>query len=409
MSSRQTELPRRIAFVITELDDGGAERAFVRIATGLDPSKWQVAIYCLSTRGPLAEPLERAGLEVRCLDLAQGPSGVLSKFWHAWSAVRQLTDAFSEQPPVLVQTFLFHANLIGRLGASAARVSNVISGIRVAERRSRWRLTFDRATQGSVTKHVCVSEAVAKFSIEQSGLDPQKIVVIPNGVELAKFQSATPFEWRKLGISCEQSIEQSTDDQPASTRRAQAILSVGRLEDQKDPRSLLSAFRLIAPEFPLAQLVFVGEGHLKDELKGEAELRGLGQRVHCIGRRSDVPELLRGSSLFVLASQWEGMPNVVLEAAAAAVPIVSTTVEGVSELIPSEEFALLVRPGSASELAAAMRQSLSDPIAAQQRATRLQQHIARFSWDAVIKQYDELYESVLNASEAVACDARPHE
>lgn len=370
-----TQIPRRLAFVITELDDGGAERAFVRIATGLNPSHWQVAVYCLGPRGPLAEPLERAGIEVTCLGLVQGPSSALQKFWHAWSAVRQLTNAFCERPPVLVQTFLFHANLIGRLAASAAKIPIVLSGIRVAERRSRWRLTFDRATQGSVTKHVCVSEAVAKFSKEQSGLDPQKIVVIPNGVDVAKFQTATSVDWQSLGL-------------PSG---AQVILSVGRLEDQKDPRSLLSAFSQIAAEFPAAQLVFVGEGHLKGELRGEADQKQLGARIHCIGRRSDVPELLKGSSIFVLSSQWEGMPNVVLEAAAAAVPIVTTTVEGVAELIPSNDYGVLVTPGSTSELAAAMRRTLADPQAAQQRALRLQQHIASFSWESVVKKYEELY------------------
>lgn len=376
-----SQLPRRIAFLITELDDGGAERAFVRIATGLDRSRWQVAVYCLSERGPLAEPLEQAGIEVTCLGLPQGPSGVFSKLWRAWQAVQQLTNEFIERPPMLVQTFLFHANVIGRLAANAAKIRNVVSGIRVAERRSRWRLTFDRATQGSVAKHVCVSEAVAKFSIEQSGLDPNKIIVIPNGVDFDRFQKAEPIEWQTLGLPSD----------------AQVILSVGRLEAQKDPRSLLLAFGQIAAEFPAAHLIFVGNGHLKDELSGEAHLKGLGARVHCVGRRSDVAQLLRASQVFALASQWEGMPNVVLEAAAAGTPIVATTVEGVSELLPSNEFGMLVKPGSASDLAAALRQILSDPTAARQRADCLQQRIASFSWESVIRRYDELYEALVSA------------
>ena len=147
-----SQQPRRIALLITELDDGGAERAFVRLATGLDRTRWQVAVYCLGERGPLVEPLEQAGLEVTCVGLPQGPSGVISKLWRAWQAVQNLTTAFSERPPVLVQTYLFHANVIGRLAANAAKIPIVVSGIRVAERRSRWRLTFDRATQGSDRK-----------------------------------------------------------------------------------------------------------------------------------------------------------------------------------------------------------------------------------------------------------------
>lgn len=372
---------RRVAFVITELDDGGAERALVRIATGLDRSRWLVTVFCLSTRGPLAEPLEHAGIRVVCLDLPATESGALSKMWRAWRAVRRLTDAFAELKPDVIQTFLFHANIIGRLAANAARISTVLSGIRVAERRSRWRLTIDRATQHSVVKHVCVSEAVAKFSREQSGLDPQKLVVIPNGVDFPTFQSALPLDWSTLSLPHD----------------ADVVLSVGRLEDQKDPRSLLAAFAQIAAEFPTTHLVFVGEGHLKDELIGQAALLKLEQRVHALGRRRDVAALLKSSRLFVLTSQWEGMPNVLLEAAAAGIPIIATNVEGVRELIPNDDFGLVVEPGSASLIAQAMRSTLTDFEAAHSRAIKLQTRIESYSWPSVVQQYDALFASVIEA------------
>jgi glycosyltransferase involved in cell wall biosynthesis len=367
--------PKRISFLITELDHGGAERALVRIVTGLDRSLWEPRVISLSDRGPLTEPLEAAGIPVTAIGAGRvrSPAGL-------WRATVGLTRCLKEQQPAVLQTFLFHANIAGRLAAKRAGVPAVVSGIRVAEKRGRWRLNVDRWTERLVDRHVCVSQSVADFSIRESGLSESKVVVIPNGVDVERFASVQPADLSQFGI-------------PPG---AQTVLSVGRLDEQKNPLGLLRSFAALAESHRQAHLLFVGHGPEEDTLRAAiAELK-LESRVHLAGWQANVPGIFRACDLFVLASKWEGMPNVLLEAGAAGISIVSTRVEGAEEIISSRDCGVLVEISQPEELARAMRDCLNDPAAANDRAVRLQRIIAeRFTWDSVVGSYSELYESLL--------------
>ena len=127
----------------------------------------------------------------------------------AWSSVRQLATQWRTWRPDVVQTFLFHANILGRLAAFRAGVPHVASGIRVAERRSGWRLWIDRATDRLVERHVCVSQAVADFSRTRGRLPAPKLFVIPNGIDVSQHDSATAtssprptWVWRRTTHNC---------------------------------------------------------------------------------------------------------------------------------------------------------------------------------------------------------------
>lgn len=368
-------VPRRISFLITELDQGGAEWALVRIVTGLDRSRWEPQVISLSDRGPLAEPLEDAGIPVTALGAGRVRSPV-----GLWRATAGLTRCLRDQQPAVLQTFLFHANVAGRLAARRAGVPVVVSGIRVAEKRGRWRLNLDHWTDRYVDRHVCVSRAVAEFSIRESGLPESKVVVIPNGVDVERFQAAAPVNLTEFGV-------------PESHR---VILSVGRLDEQKDPLGLLTAFEGVSTECADVHLLFVGHGPLESDLKAAVESSGLTGRVHLAGWQADVPGLMKAAELFVLASRWEGMPNVLLEAGAAGIPVVSTRVEGADEIITSGESGVLVGISQPEELAEAIRNCLQNAVEARHRAERLQHIVVKhFAWDSVVATYDQLYESLL--------------
>jgi glycosyltransferase involved in cell wall biosynthesis len=367
--------PRRISFLITELDHGGAERALVRIVTGLDRSLWEPRVISLSDRGPLAEPLEAAGIPVTAIGAGRvrSPAGL-------WRATVGLTRCLKEQQPAVLQTFLFHANIAGRLAARRARVPVVVSGIRVAEKRGRWRLNVDRWTDHLVNRHVCVSQSVADFSIRESGLAESKVLVIPNGVDVERFAAARPADLSPFGIP----------------KDAATILSVGRLDEQKNPFGLLHSFAAIAERHPSAHLLFVGHGTDEPDLRAEITDLRLDSRVHLAGWQADVPGIMRACDLFVLASKWEGMPNVLLEAGAAGIPIISTRVEGAEEIITSGESGVLVGISRQNELAAAIDDCLADPDAAKDRAVRLQQVVSeQFTWESVVNSYSKLYASLL--------------
>lgn len=367
--------PRRISFLITELDQGGAERALVRIVTGLDRSRWEPHVISLSDRGPLAEPLEAAGIPVTVLEAGRVRSPV-----GLWRATVGLTRCLKEQQPAVLQSFLFHANIAGRLAARRAGVPVVVSGIRVAEKRGQWRLKLDRWTDRFVDRHVCVSQSVADFSIRESRLPESKIIVIPNGVDVERFAAAEPADLSSFQIPPD----------------ARVVLSVGRLDEQKNPLGLLHSFARMADVHPQAHLLFVGHGPLESALTAAVAELNLKSRVHVAGWQADIPGIMRACDLFVLASRWEGMPNVLLEAGAAGIPVISTRVEGADEIITSRESGVLVGISSQDELAAAMSECLSDPLSAKNLAARLQSIVSQqFTWESAARSYSALYESLL--------------
>jgi glycosyltransferase involved in cell wall biosynthesis len=364
--------PVRIAFCITDLDAGGAERALVQLVTGLDRARWEPCVVCLSGEGVLAEELSRANVPVTCLG---------AKSSRSLSVIFRLAWVLRDFRPALLQTYLYHANIAGRIAGRLARVPVIVSGIRVAEQRSRFRLWFERVTHGMVDHHVCVSEAVATFSRQHSRLPEKRITVIPNGVDAELFADAEPIDLSEFGIPQE----------------SQTLLFVGRLDPQKDPFVLLQAMELLTGSHPQLHLLFVGDGPLQEELTLCVVDRELNDRVHFAGRRDDVANLMKASDVFVLPSQWEGMPNVVLEAMAVGLPIVATEVEGTAELLAENQTGLLVPPHSPTALVEAVESLLRDPKQAQSMKHRAQQIVnKRFTWKSVVKRYDELYRSLTN-------------
>ncbi|HWE39050.1 MAG TPA: glycosyltransferase [Isosphaeraceae bacterium] len=330
------ERPVRVALVITELDVGGAEKALVALATGLDRGRWEPAVIGLGPEGELAGPLRGAGIETRCLGVDRTrPIG----------AVARLTKAFREIQPALVQSFLFHANIAARLAAPFAGRPWVVGGLRVAERGKRWHSWIDRATIGMACGSVCVSEGVRSFARDVAGLPADRLTVIPNGVDPAPIDRAEPVARGTFGVPDESHV----------------AVFVGRLDRQKGVSVLLDAAAIVVRSRPDWHLAIVGDGAEGNALRERTNMDDLlRNRVHWLGRRGDVPGLLKGSDVVVLPSLWEGMPNVVLEAMAARRAVVATAVEGTTELVEPGRTGWLVAPGDAGGLAAALLDAASD-------------------------------------------------
>lgn len=358
--------PVRIAFCITDLDVGGAERMFVELVTRLDRSRWEPRVFCLSGPGALVERLQSNGIPVTCF----GAKDVrdLGVIW-------RLAKELEKIRPALMQCFLFHANLVGRIAAWWAGVPRVVCGIRVAERRSRVPLWLDRWTQGLVDHNVCVSRAVAEFSIQSAGLAESKVSVIPNGVDFERFSTATAIERASLGL---------TD--------APLILFVGRLDPQKAPFVLLEAFARLSQRHGDWQLLLVGEGPLRQSMTDWIAQHQHTKNICLIGFRSDVPQLLKTADVLVLPSLWEGMPNIVLEAMTAGLPVVVSRVEGTDELISDRETGLLATPGSVEDLERKIELVLNDREFSAKLAFAAQQSISKgFTVDKMVASYEQLY------------------
>jgi glycosyltransferase involved in cell wall biosynthesis len=307
----QTTAPTllHVAFCITELEVGGAERCLVELATRLDPSRFVTSVACLGPRprgdrAALAETLEAAGVPARYFNA----HGIAS----AVRVLRQLRRHWQGSRPDVVQTFLFHANAIGAIAARRAGVPRIITGLRVAEPNRRWRRPIERIAGRVADRHVAVSEGVARFACEKIGLLAEKIVVIPNGVVVPK-EPIEAADLSRLGV-------------PVGRR---AIAFVGRIDEQKGIEWLIEQLPEIIGRLPQHDLLVVGTGPLAERLRRRAARLGVGDRVHFCGWRNDVPAILAACDLLVFPSHWEGMPNVVLEAMAAARPVVGFDVEGI--------------------------------------------------------------------------------
>ena len=364
--------PVPVSLVITDLDVGGAERAMVALATGLDRRRWLPNVIALDGEGALAGPLRSSGIAVECLGVDRG---------RPVRAVRLLAGALRRARPRLVQSFLFHANVAARLAAPLAGRPWVVGGLRVAERQRRWHPTLDRLTGALSTGSVCVSEGVRRFSRDVGRLDPDRLVVIPNGVDPVLFDRAQGVDLASIGVPPD----------------AFLTLYVGRLDPQKGLGYLLGAASKVAEVRPDWHLALVGDGPDRDALRSRSEddptLEG---RVHWLGRRDDVPALLKGADVLVLPSLWEGMPNVVLEAMAARLAVVGTAVEGTEELIIPDRTGWLVPPGDAGALAVALLDAADDPSRLHRFGEAARDRVeASFTPGRVVEAYERLWAGVL--------------
>lgn len=370
--------PHRIAFVITDLDAGGAERALVEIVSRLDRTRWAPAVFNLSCAGVLSSRLSELGIP--CEDLGRGRRPEMRVIWRLYRAI-------SRFDPELIQSFLFHANVAARLAGMLAGVPIVVSGIRVAEHRRNGHLAWDRRTQFLATHNVCVSEGVARFSTLTGGLPAAKVSVIPNGVDFDRFDRATPLDRGDLAV-------------PPG---APVLLGVGRLDPQKGWELLIDAMPRVWAEIPEARLLIAGEGPLRDELKVRIEAIDPRARIRLLGYRDDIPRLLKMADLVVAPSQWEGMPNAVLEGMAAGRPIVATAAEGVTELIEPGRQGEIVPVGDGHALAGAIVRTLSNPDAARSMGQSARDRARTgFTWDRVATAYDDLYRRLLAARPAAS-------
>lgn len=360
----------RIAFCITELDRGGAEGALTRLVTGLDRSFWEPRVVCLGSKGHFTRVLLEAGIPVATLG-GRGPMS-LPRVWH------RLVREFKTFRPAIVQSFLFHANVLGTLAAARAGVPARLTGHRVSDRRSRWFGRIERWVDRWVTRRICVSQGVADYLHQEFGFDPERTSVIPNTVNPSDWQ-VPPADLTEFGFGSNHTV----------------LLTVGRLDHQKGTDILVNIASLLRSTHPDLRWLVVGPGD-PTPWRDLAIQSGVGEIVHFAGPRGDIAALMSAARALVLPSRWEGMPNVVLEAMAAGCPVISTEVEGVVELIEPNRNGWVVAPENPAALAAAVIDCVSSPETTRRFATESQIIVSeKFTISRSLAEYDAIYRQLL--------------
>ncbi|WP_425619267.1 glycosyltransferase [Anatilimnocola sp. NA78] len=363
--------PQAIVFVITQLDAGGAERALTQLVLRLDKSRFQPTVISLrprpvGARAILVEQLEAAGVAVEFLNALQK--------WEFPRAVWRLSRRLQELRPAVVQSFLFHANVVTALAGKLSGVP-VVAGMRVADP-SRTRQRVERWLAPLIKMHICVSQSVADFYQKTVGISRDKLDVIPNGVDVERFAQALPVDRSSLPV-------------PANRR---LLVAIGRLERQKGHDWLLPILAKAFEELPEQELLLVGDGPDRGRLQQQASELGIGDRVHFLGWRSDVPELLRGADLLLLPSRWEGMPNVLLEAMAAGLPVLTTRVEGTTEILGPLATEQSVAVGDSAAFEDAIVRLCQDRVlSAELGQSNRERVLASFSLAVMTQAYEQIY------------------
>jgi glycosyltransferase involved in cell wall biosynthesis len=325
----------RVLIVITLAEVGGAQTYVASLLPALS-ERFDVAVACYG-EGPLREAASRAGARFVPLRHVRRPV----RPWRDLAGLVELIRLVRRERPEIFHASSSKAGVLGRLAAFAARVPIRIFTVHgwafaaysgATSSLYRW---ADRLVSPLTTVTICVSENELALGLEAGTCSAERTVVIRNAVDV----TAAPRSGHE--------------------RATPRLIAVGRLKAPKDFVTLVHALAVL-PQGSFEALI-VGDGPDREALEAEALRLGLEERLLFVGERRDVPVLLAASDIFVLSSASEGLPVSVIEAMAAELPVVSSAVGGVSELVVAGETGLLVPTGDADELAAALELLITDP------------------------------------------------
>ena len=368
-------MSRRVLLLSTSLGMGGADRQILYLAEALLSHGYDVRVVSMTPLGEMGQQAVSRGLPVSSLDMERGRAD--------WSSFRRFVSILRSWKPDVLTSFMYHANLLGRVAGRWAGVPLIVTSIR-SERHGGaardWLMRLTRWMDDCCTTN---SRQVAD-SLQARGMFPaRKSCVIPNGVDTTS-----------VGISPEE--RQRLRHELGAAPNDFLWVAVGRLLPQKDYPTLLRAFALL-PQATSA-LAIAGRGPLLSDLEQMSYEQGTAERVKFLGVRDDVPALLIAADGFVLSSAWEGMPNVVMEALTAAKPVVATRVGGLPELVEDGKTGLLVPSGEPTALAKAMIRVMSMPPNERTQMGMLGRHhvVSRYGLQFMADQWISLFGELLS-------------
>jgi glycosyltransferase involved in cell wall biosynthesis len=375
----------RVLHVITGLNLGGAEVMLHRLLRASARAGDVREVISLTDLGIVAERIEALGVPARALRMTRMPNPA--------SVVRlaRLVDRFR---PDVVQTWMYHADLVGGLAARLARRGRVVWGLHNStldrertRRTTRWVVAASARLSRRVPDAIVSVSGAARDLHVAAGYDARKFEVIPNGFDLAEHRIVPA--WR-TEVRAELGVPDA----------AVLVGLVARVDPQKDHLNFVRAAALLSRRAPGARFLLCGEGATaaNRELAGAIAQAGVADRFHLLGRRADVPRILNALDVASLSSAYgEAFPLVIGEAMACGVPAVVTDLGDCAELVG--ETGRVVPPRDPEALAAAWEALVeAGPDGRRRLGLAARERIAgRYGLDRIAAQYDALYRRVLGA------------
>ncbi len=357
--------PARLVFLLQDLKFGGTQRQTLELARRLDPAQFRPEIWLLAGGDDLTPLARDWGLPLTWLSRQEqvGPRALMN-LW------RRLRRGGLDLLVLLTVVPNIWGRIMGRLARVPIIVGNCRGGGSPRRQGERW--------LWPLADHIICNSAALKGALTRRyGVPEGRLSLILNGVDTDYFQPA-PNE---------------AGPYPA------VVLSVARMVPDKDPANLIRAFALVAADFPRAQLWLVGEGPLLPAIRQMAQESLPPDSFRFMPAQADLRPLFRQAGLLVLSSRTEALPNVVLEAMAAGLPVAATAVGGVPEMVRPDRTGWLAPPRDPAALAAALGRLLANPEKRQAFGLAARQLVLeKFSLDAMVSRHQEVFQELLGNS-----------
>jgi glycosyltransferase involved in cell wall biosynthesis len=379
-----SERPLRVLHVITRMIVGGAQENTMLSCALIDRERFPSELLTGTETGAEGELLT----ETRARGVTIHLEPALVRAIHPWRdavALGRMARFIEHGRYDVVHTHCSKAGILGRIAARMARVPVIVHTYHGLP----WNPTYsgpfnrfvtwiERACTRADAALVVVAEADRVEVLTRDVGRPDQFTLIRSGIEIEAYRD----------------VATSRGDARARVPVPEdgfVVGSVGRLSLQKAPLDLVSAFARLARSRPDAHLVMVGDGPLRAEVEAAVASAGIADRVHLVGLRRDVPELLRAFDVFALASRYEGLPRVFPQAMAAGLPIVATHVDGAADVVVPGENGFLVEVGDLDGFARRLGDLAADRARARAMGERGRERVEEFSAHRMVRQLEELY------------------
>ncbi|HEY2538969.1 MAG TPA: glycosyltransferase [Stellaceae bacterium] len=363
-----------VLHLITDLDTGGAEQMLTRLVLRLDPGRHRSVVVSMTGGGVLSPALARAGIELFSLDMRRN--------WPDPRGLVRLVRLLRRVRPGIVQTWLYHADLLGLAARAAAGLScRLYWNIRCTETLDADMIRRLLVWASRTPDIVVVNSLAGKRFHEAIGYRPRRWVHIPNGCDTAAFRFDAPGR-------------RSVRDEWAISPDMVAIGLPARYHPMKDHNNFLGAAARLAAGHPEAVFILAGPGidPLNKPLAEAIAARGLGDRVRLLGNRRDMVQVYSALDIATLSSAFgEGCPNVLVEAMSCGVPCVATDCGDAAEVLGPD--GVVVPPRDPQALAAGWERLVAiGPAARQSLGAQARDRIMqRYDLGVIAAQYDALY------------------
>lgn len=373
----------KILYVITTGHSGGAQSHLYELCTRL-PERFSPVVI-MGHPGTLGDRLVRAGVPVHIIPSLQREISLHKDV----EAYRQLCAMVSSLQPELVGLHSSKAGILGRLAARRLGIPAVFTahGWAFAEgvpplQRFLYR-QVERWAGRYCQRIICVSDYDYRLARRYNVAQPGRLAVVHNGIAAEPIPSATP------------------QGGPQPVR----IIMVARFARQKNQLLLLEAANRLPAHQPF-EIILVGDGPLLPSVRDHATRLPIAGKVHFLGNREDVGQLLRDSDVFVLSSWWEGFPITILEAMRTGLPVVASDVGGCREAVVDGQTGFLFEPGDERTLTRLLSQLIADPELRQRMGGAGQERfMASFTADKMVEDTVQIYDDAL--AQARKLEKRP--